>query len=758
MRGRVLVAAVTAVVGLVALPVLPAVGAAPGDARVVPVQVSGDPAKRFNMVVLGDGYTAAELPAFREHLDKHLNVLWTIEPFKTYRSYINVYAVEIESAESGVDCDPGLDSPRRDTPLGMGFWGGCNPSSVQRLLTVDGVAANRFADLVAGTSPGNRQLLALGNSRTYGGAGGANATASGGNALSALISPHELGHSLGGLQDEYDYLARGIRGAPYAGGEPASAHHTLLTEQQLRDQRAKWWRWLGEPSESGGVIGRYESGMYAGTGVWRPSAHSIMKTLGYHFDQVGREVMTERISAKTSILQDGMPATAPIGADRVVWVETLHPVSHALEVTWTLDGAALPANGSRSVDLSTLDLTPGTHTLTATVVDPTEFVRDPAIRASAALTRSRTWTVDTAVTTAPLPSPVTFTASTPTNRPVGGTDVVYVETTHPVDVVPPVTWTLDGRPVAAPGDDRSLALRGFGLTGRHTLTASVGSATLSWTVDAAGPAVDHELSTPLLTVPRPGTPEYIFNGPFTMRLVGTDDTPGHLVREFATDGDGWFNYFGWPTDPDAPFQFTAEGTNIDNLVYGKLGVPRLSPWDVVPPGHGRHTITYRAIDPVGNLGAPREFVVTLLPSPPECTTTLTGRQRSPLVVTSGVVCLAGAEVSGPVSVRSGASLIASASSIAGPVAASGAAAVELLNTVVRGPLSVTGTTADVTVVGGRVAGPVQISANHTGSRAAVLAGVTVDGPVSCSGNVPAPENLRAPNTVRGPVAGQCAGL
>ena len=26
--------------------------------------------------------------------------------------------------------------------------------------------------------------------------------------------------------------------------------------------------------------------MYATTGVWRPSAHSMMKTLGYYYDQV----------------------------------------------------------------------------------------------------------------------------------------------------------------------------------------------------------------------------------------------------------------------------------------------------------------------------------------------------------------------------------------------------------------------------------------------------------------------------------------
>src|SRR4249919_399045 len=79
-----------------------------GDApaHVVPIQVTGDPAKRFSLVVLGDGYTKAELPKFRQHLDKHLNVLWSLEPFRSYRNYINVYAVEIESPESGITCDP----------------------------------------------------------------------------------------------------------------------------------------------------------------------------------------------------------------------------------------------------------------------------------------------------------------------------------------------------------------------------------------------------------------------------------------------------------------------------------------------------------------------------------------------------------------------------------------------------------------------------------------------------------------------------
>jgi hypothetical protein len=728
-----------------ALVAAPPAAAASGDATVVPIQVTGDPAKRFNLVVMGDGYTAAELPKFREHLDKHLNVLWTIEPFKSYRSYVNVYAVEITSAQSGVDCDPNLDSGQVDTPLGMGFWGGCDPGSVQRLLTVNGTAANRYADLVPGATRANRQLLALGNSDTYGGAGGANATASGGNALSALITPHELGHSLGGLQDEYDYYARGARGEPYEGGEPDSAHHTLLTEQQMLAEQRKWWRWLGEDSESGGPIARYEGGLYAGTGVWRSSRHSMMKTLGYYFDQISREQMTQRISAKTTILTDGVPA-GTVGADRVLWVETAYPVSHQLDVTWTVDGATVATGGSRSLDLSTVDFSPGTHQVTVTVVDPTEFVRDPAIRASAALTQRRVWTVDTGLSAPDVPVAPVFTDTTATARPVGATDVVYAETTHPTGHVLPVGWTLDGRPVDTAGNDRAVDLRRFSLTGAHTLTASVGDQARTWIVDAGSPTVTRQLSAPLLAS---GT-RYVYNGPFTMALGAADDTPGYVVREFRTDGDGWFNYFGWPTDPDAPFLFTPRGTEIDSLVYGKLGVPRLSPWDQVPTSFGTHTVEYRAIDPSGNIGAAKAFDVTLLPAPPACTTTITGRHNGPLAVRSGVTCLSGATVSGPVTVSGGA-LVATDATISGPVTAARAGTVELFRSTVTGPLSISGGTGDVQILGGIVHGPVTLSAN----RAPVFAGVTVKGPLNCVGNAAAPDNLRIANTVHGPTTGQC---
>ena len=53
------------------------------------------------------------------------------------------------------------------------------------------------------------------------------------------------------------------------------------------------------------------------------------------------------------------------------------------------------------------------------------------------------------------------------------------------------------------------------------------------------------------------------------------------------------------------FKFTAEDTEIDQLVYGKLAVPQVVPWDDVPPGYGHHQIEYRAIDATGNIASCR---------------------------------------------------------------------------------------------------------------------------------------------------------
>lgn len=185
-----------------------------------------------------------------------------------------------------------------------------------------------------------------------------------------------------------------------------------------------------------------------------------------------------------------------------------------------------------------------------------------------------------------------------------------------MDRVPAVRWRLDGRPVSTGPNDRDLDLRSLRVTtGTHTLTARLAGTDeeLSWTVDARPATSSYELSAPLRTVGRHGRPvEYVYDGPFTMRLTARDDQEGAVVSQFRVDGDGWYTYYGWPTDADAPFRFTPGGTVIDDLVYGKLGRSRAVPWDDATPDYGTHRIEHRTIDAAGNVGPAHEFLVTMV--------------------------------------------------------------------------------------------------------------------------------------------------
>ena len=756
--GHRVAGALTAVVG--AMPLLLAAIRAQdvAGARVVPIQVTGDPAARFSMVVLGDGYTAAELPKFRAHVDKHLNILWSIEPFRSYRSYINVYAVESVSAESGITCDPEIRQ-QKSTALNMHFREGCtNPTA--RGILVDDQAARAYA---AAATPHYDQILVIANTDTYGGIGGTVATTSGGNALGPLITPHELGHSLGRLQDEYTYSVRGKPGGPYTGPEPDSIHLTRLTEQEMRRQRKKWWRWLGEPSEAGGVIARFEGGASRTTGIWRPSRHSMMISVGYYFDQVARERMTQRISEQVALIADSTPTDSPVGSHDVVWLDTAQPVYHELDVMWQLDGREIPrARNTRHLQLGSLAISESS-TLTATVVDPTPFVRDPEIRAQA-LTATRSWQVVLRPSRAQ-PVDLTFAASTQTERPVGGRDVIHVVTANPADRVLDVSWLLNGKPVPHPANARTLPLARYRLAaGTHRVAARVSDpgapdappGMREWSVDNVTPAVAYALSQPVASIQAAdGSLHHFVRDEFTMKLDATDDQPGYVVAEFRVNGDGWHHYYGWPdAPPGTPFRFTPRGTTIKELVYGSLGSEGLSPrpWERREPGWGTHRIEYRGIDAAGNVGAPQAFRVTILASP-KCSRTITTPHEGALRIAHGVVCLDGASVSGAVNVGEGASLVAVNARLNGPLHADRAATLELINTTAT-DLRIQRARESVLLFGSTVLGELVLSDNHT-RRAMLLVGNTVRGPVECSGNGQVPAEGGAPNVFERGATGRC---
>ncbi|MFD9335296.1 M64 family metallopeptidase [Streptomyces sp. NPDC060028] len=354
------------------------------DGEVTKVVDNGPTTDRLDVVVIGDGYTAAELAKFHTDAKDKWAEVTAVEPYATYRNLFNVWTVDAVSHDSGVSGDPDR-ATTRDTALGAYFW--CE--DIERLLCID----QPKVDSYVAKAPAADLVIVLANSAKYGGAGYNEpsatlgyegiSTASAGHAKSGQVAIHETGHSLGKLADEYFYP-----GVPdyekYTGPEPGESNISTLTADQLAARRAKWYRWLGEPSPDGGTVGAYEGGGYYVTGLRRPTDSSIMRVLGKPFNLPGVESMIAGFYQHARIATPLTPTdrtlrlrhTAKAAVPRLAGADGRQPV-----VRWYLDGRELKRFQGRTevavADLWLFDLR--THKLTVTAEDRTPSVRDPKI-------------------------------------------------------------------------------------------------------------------------------------------------------------------------------------------------------------------------------------------------------------------------------------------------------------------------------------------------------------------------------------------
>jgi endo-1,4-beta-xylanase len=170
--------------------------------------------------------------------------------------------------------------------------------------------------------------------------------------------------------------------------------------------------------------------------------------------------------------------------------------------------------------------------------------------------------------------------------------------------------------------------------------------------------------------------------------------------------------------------------------------------------HTWHDPTGQSFQDTSRWGVAR-LVDAAEPPGPSCDETVDGVHLGPLTVSAGTLCLDGAKVLGSVTVRPGASLVATGSTVIGSVKTSGAETVLLSGNLFVGPVSVAGSTGQVELVGNKVLGIVKVVDNQTGQTPIVVSGNTVAGLLSCGGNEPAPVDSGVPNTVLGLKTGQC---
>ncbi len=163
--------------------------------------------------------------------------------------------------------------------------------------------------------------------------------------------------------------------------------------EQLNNDR-KWWRWM-DTSMTGfdGPVSTFEGGNYSQFGVYRPSSNSMMRSLGRPFNLVSAERLLHQIYREVNPIDDGTPDGASVTQSDSLWVTPMQPLNHDLQILWYLDDTLIVgAIQQTTLDLSSLGLDSGSHTVRVEVTDGTPWVRNEALR-NAFMSESRTYTV-----------------------------------------------------------------------------------------------------------------------------------------------------------------------------------------------------------------------------------------------------------------------------------------------------------------------------------------------------------------------------
>ncbi|MBI5367029.1 MAG: hypothetical protein HZA54_08325, partial [Planctomycetes bacterium] len=399
---------------------------------VVPLAEGGRKENRFDLAILGDGYTLEQQDSFLKQARQISEKLFREEPFKEYEEFFNVRAVAVESAESGFDITPG--TTQKNTALGGG--------SAYDLMVVDHAQVQRA--LRGLPNDGLAIVLINGGGTTGTGGGGVLAMGS----AAAGILHHEIGHAMAGLGDEYETKV----GAAAIGASSESKKNrpgfSLVNGQWVRTQElparalaanlmegsneaamkalCPWKHWIEKGQDNWRSRGMQEVGLFEGGGmkthdVWRPQRDCRMRDASLDYCVACMERMVLAMYRAVRGIDAWEPATEAVAvlASKPCHfsVTTIAPRTHALEVAWTYKaeelreakpgetvaaetpgkplpgGVAQGKDGERVYfcDVAAGALAPGRWEVTATAVDRTGYVLlDPDQR----LRATRTWRVE----------------------------------------------------------------------------------------------------------------------------------------------------------------------------------------------------------------------------------------------------------------------------------------------------------------------------------------------------------------------------
>jgi hypothetical protein len=351
---------------------------APGPVDVQKIRDTGPDNNRLVIVVMGDGYTAANLAAGAfTSVAASLDVAFRSKsPWNFLFAATNLYRIDIESNEEGADNE--TDGVYKDTYLNSSFW----VNNIERLLALTGDGYYRAvvaADNLVG--PGVWDvILVLVNSTMYGGSGGGIAVSSVHSSSSEIIL-HELGHSFANLADEYE--------TAYPGFPPGDYEPNV--DYDYAGPGLKWLVWVEpgtplptpEASPYVTLVGAFEGARYLAHGIYRPWYNCEMRSLSLQFCPVCREAHVLEFTNMVALTDNVDPV--PGTTQNVYWWGTQFSVTPLpfsyLQYEWTLDGVPIPGETMPELLLRPGDMSNHDQTLALTITFNTPLVRKQVITA-----------------------------------------------------------------------------------------------------------------------------------------------------------------------------------------------------------------------------------------------------------------------------------------------------------------------------------------------------------------------------------------
>lgn len=253
-----------------------------------------------NLIIMGDGFTQQNMALngyYEKSMKKAADYFFSIEPYKTYRNYFNVYAVVAESEEAGVSEKNSGEKVNNKfgTAFGIGTEIVCNDKQVleyackvkelpteKPLAIIVVLNSTKYAGTTYLYSNGNSIALCPMSSEASP------------NDFEGLIHHEAGGHGFGFLCDEYVYFQKNI---------PASRKQDIKEWQKLgfqmnldftNDPSSILWKdFIGLDKYK--QVGAYEGGYEYQYGVWRSEENSCMNNNVPYFNVQSRWSIVKRI-------------------------------------------------------------------------------------------------------------------------------------------------------------------------------------------------------------------------------------------------------------------------------------------------------------------------------------------------------------------------------------------------------------------------------------------------------------------------------